>query len=148
MESARLAALGAIVFAPDVVEAAGELIARHEQILLVPERRAPREGRDLDAAAHHDRLFRARLLAEAAVHAATHVDVEDLGIALDRVLGLAGLDVDAIDRTRPFAEPARDAALLAVVHLDEDRHAAERRRLHHVLFGEHDRRDGRLAADP
>src|SRR5271168_2760232 len=67
------------VVTAEKVGAGLEPILRHQQIGLVPERAAARVARDLDLAAHHDRLLGAGLLAQPAEHAARHVDVENFG---------------------------------------------------------------------
>ena len=92
--------------------------------------------RELDLATHHDRLFGARLLAEAAEHAARDVDVEGFGVALDaRALELSGHDADAVGGTGELAEPAGDAARLPVLELHEHGHAAECVRIVDPLLG-------------
>jgi hypothetical protein len=115
-----------------------QAILRHQQIAFVPKRAATRVACDLDLATHHNRLFRAGLLAQSAKHASRHIDVENFGIAFDFVGGLGGKDRDAGGGTGPFAQPARDASLLAVLHLHQHRHPAHRRRVNKTLLGKMD----------
>ena len=83
--------------------------------------------------AHDDGLLRADILAEAAVDAAEHVDLEGLGVALLGIGGFAGLHADRQWRAGAGAQAAGDAALLAML-LHEDGPPPELRPQHGTLF--------------
>src|SRR5262249_23360318 len=123
--AALLRRLLAVVLVAQEFQAALQQVLGHEQALLVVVHRGAVVGGELHLAAHHDRLLGAGLLAQAAEHAARHVDVERLRVALDaRARELARHDADAIGRARELAQAARDTLGLAVVELHEHRHAA------------------------
>src|SRR5262245_28550042 len=124
--AARRGDVLAAVLAAQELEAALEQGLGDEEPLLVVEHRVAVVGRGLHLAAHPDRLLGAGLLTEAAEHAARHVDVEGLGVALDAgARELARHDADAVGRAGELAEPAGDALGLAVVELHQHGHAPE-----------------------
>ena len=118
-----------LVAAADVRETPLELVLRHEQV--APCRRASPRGRRSRSRPRGSSRSpprgrpprRGRRTCSATCRCRT-----PRGSARCASVGLAGYDRDAVDRARELAEPARDAALLAVVELHEHRHAAERGR--------------------
>src|ERR1700719_850953 len=103
--------LSAVILAAQVIGSGLQLTDGYQQILLVPERAGARIARDFDLPAHHDGLLGAGFLAQAAEHAARHIDIENFGITFDLIGGLGRVNRDAGGRAGPFAEAARDAAL-------------------------------------
>ena len=83
-----------------------------EELLLIVQEFLVRVRGVLEVGALHDRVHRARLLAEAAVDALRHVDVVPRR-APRAVLAHLRLDRDRLRRADRLAELARDAALLA-----------------------------------
>src|SRR5262249_43091996 len=93
------------------------------------------EGGHLVVAGHDDRLLRAGVHAQAAHHAAQHVDVEAHGVLFDALVGkLSGLDHDALGRADGRAHEAGDALETAVRALGELVDAAEARRVGAALL--------------
>ena len=109
-----------------------------EQLLLVVQKLLARFRRELRVWPLHDRVDRARLLAEAAVNALRHIDIVPRRAAR-AVLALLSLDRDRLSRAHGLAELASNAALLTRGVTAENVFAAEPRGNGGLLKGVIDR---------